>query len=63
MNRKARKLQSGITLGQYMDETDAEIEENYRILAAYPADDANMTYELWSSFNAADRKAYLEAEE
>lgn len=63
MNRKARKLQSGITLGQYMDETDAEIQENYRILAAYPTGDPNMTYELWSTLSGADRKAYLEAEE
>ena len=63
MNRKARKLQSGITLGEYMDQMDAEIEENYRILAAYPADDPNMTYELWSQLSGADRKAYLEAEE
>ena len=63
MNRKARKLQSGVTLGQYMDETDADIQENYRILAAYPTGDPNMTYELWSEMSAADRKAYIEAEE
>jgi hypothetical protein len=63
MNRKARRMQSGITLGQYMQELEEEIDENYRILAAFPSGDPNMTYELWSTLSGADRKAYLEAEE
>ena len=63
MNRKARRLQSGITLGQYLEELDNEIDENYRILAAYPQGDPDMTYAMWSEMSANDRKAYIEAEE
>jgi len=63
MNRKARRLQSGITLGQYLAELENEIDENYRILAAYPQGDPDMTYAMWTQMSANDRKAYLEAEE
>ena len=63
MNRKARRMQSGITLGQYMEELDSEIDENYKILAAYPQGDPDMTYLMWTQMSANDRKAYLEAEE
>jgi len=63
MNRKARRLQSGITLGEYMEEQQAEIDENYATLADYPQGDPNMTYQLWSQMSANDRKAYKEAGE
>jgi hypothetical protein len=62
MTKKARYLQSGISLSEYMGETAKQVQEGYDTLAAYPIGDPNMTYALWNEMTSDDRKAYLEAD-
>lgn len=62
MTKKARYLQSGVSLSKYMEETAKQVQEGYDTLAAYPVGDSNMTYALWSEMTSDDRKAYLEAD-
>ena len=62
MTKKARYLQSGISLSKYMEETAKQVQEGYDTLAAYPIGDPNMTYALWNEMTSDDRKAYLEAD-
>ena len=63
MTKKARYLQSGISLSDYMKETAAQVQEGYDTLAAYPVGDPLMTYEKWNRMTGEDRKAYLEADQ
>lgn len=61
MTKKARYLQSGVSLSEYMEETSKQVQEGYDTLAAYPIGDPKMTYALWNEMTSDDRKAYLEA--
>lgn len=62
MTKKARYLQSGISLSDYMKETAAQVQEGYTTLAAYPIGDPDMTYAIWNEMTGDDRKAYLKAD-
>jgi hypothetical protein len=61
MTKMGRKLQSGIGLGQYMADMQAEIDAATAITAQYPVGDPGMTYALWGEMSNQDRKDYLEA--
>lgn len=61
MTKMGRKLQSGIGLGQYMADMQAEIDAATAITAQYPVGDPGMTYALWGEMSSQDRKDYLEA--
>jgi hypothetical protein len=63
MTKMGRKLQSGIGLGQYMNDMQAEIDAATAITASYPVGDPGMTYAKWGEMSNQDRKDYLEADE
>jgi len=63
MTKMGRKLQSGIGLGQYMNDMQADIDAATTITAQYPVGDPGMTYALWGEMSNQDRKDYLEAAE
>ena len=63
MTKLGRKLQSGIGLSKYMEDLQAEVDAATATTAQYPVGDPNMTYKLWGTMSAQDRKDYLEASE